>query len=332
MYGRKWGIGVLVLFICFALALGQFFRSTARIRHMVEPLAPDGGEAPRKRIVLVSQELDNPYWRAVEEGARAAGEEYGMDIEYTGPYRINPEEQLRLLDQAIASRADGILIQGTGDSGSRALVSKAAEKGIPVVAVDADEPDSGRTAYTGTDNEAAGAVMAELVAEASGGSGRVGILAGTLRADSQRLRVEGFRRALARYPELTISGVRTTDISRLQAANEAEALLSMEPPVRFIVGFSSLDGLGALDAAERLKQTPELPEIFAFDDLPDTVAAISQGLIRASVVQEPRQMGREAVALLRASLNGQPVPEKRYTPVRILQEPQIANTKEGGRP
>ncbi len=331
MYGRKWGIGVLVLFICFALALGQFFRSTARIRDMVEPLAPDSGEAPRKRIVLVSQELDNPYWRAVEEGARDAGEEYGMDIEYTGPYRINPEEQLRLLDQAIASRADGILIQGTGDPEGRALVSKAAEKGIPVVAVDADEPDSGRTAYTGTDNEAAGATMAELVAEASGGAGRVGILAGTLRADSQRLRVEGFRRALARYPELTVAGVRTTDISRLQAANEAEAFLSMEPPVRFIVGFSSLDGLGALDAAERL-QTQELPEIFAFDDLPDTVAAIGQGLIRASVVQEPRQMGREAVVLLRARLSGQPVPEKRYTPVRILQEPQAAGAKGGVRP
>lgn len=332
MYGRKSGFGVLVLFVCFALALGLFFRSTARIRGMVEPLAAAGDGAVRKRIVLVSQELDNPYWRAVEEGARTAGTEYGMDIEYIGPYRINPEEQLRLLDQAIASRADGILIQGTGDPGSRALVSKAAEKGIPVIAVDADEPDSARTAYTGTDNEAAGAAMAELVAEASGGTGRVGILAGTLRADSQRLRVDGFRKALARYPELTVAGVRTTDISRLQAANETEDFLSMEPPVRYIVGFSSLDGLGALDAAERLRHPPAIPEIFAFDDLPDTVAAISQGLIRASVVQEPRQMGREAVALLQARLIGQPVPERRYTPVRILREPPAPGIPGGARP
>lgn len=331
MPGRKWGIGVLVLVAGFALTLGQFFWSTARLRDMVEPLAPSGDSGlERKRIVLVSQELDNPYWRAVEEGAEAAASEYGMDIEYTGPYRINPEEQLRLLDQAIASRADGILIQGTGKPESRSLVAKAAELGIPVVTVDADEPDSGRIAYVGTDNAAAGAAMAELVAEASGGSGRVGILVGTLSADSQRLRVEGFKSALARYPGLSVADVRTTDISRLQAAKETEALLAMDPPVRFIVGFSALDGPGAADAAERLQPSRGgRPVIFAFDDLPATLAGMEQGSIRAAVAQEPRQMGREAVALMQARLADTAVPEWSYTPVRILQAGQAQG---GGSP
>ncbi|MNP30822.1 D-ribose-binding periplasmic protein precursor [compost metagenome] len=212
------------------------------------------------------------------------------------------------------------------------MVAKAAERGIPVVAVDADEPDSERTAYTGTDNLAAGAAMAELVAEASGGAGRIGILAGTLSSDSQRLRVEGFRKSLARYPGLTVMGVRTTDISRLQAADETGAFLSMDPPVRYIVGFSSLDGPGALDAAERLRPASGMPVIFAFDDLPDTVAAVNQGLIRAAVVQEPRQMGREAVGLLQAELAGQTVPERSFTPVRLLRAPSAPASPGGDRP
>ncbi|MCZ8517168.1 hypothetical protein O9H85_33435 [Paenibacillus filicis] len=71
MLKRWWIWGPLMLLALFAYLLLQFFFSTLRIRHAVEPLeARQSGDGRLRHVVLISQELDNPFWRSVEQRNR----------------------------------------------------------------------------------------------------------------------------------------------------------------------------------------------------------------------------------------------------------------------
>ncbi|WP_426451311.1 substrate-binding domain-containing protein [Paenibacillus sp. S-38] len=323
-----WNGGIaLLLIVLFGLLL-QFLLATLRIRELAHPPQgdPSAGKTP-KQIVLISQVEDNPFWRTIERGAREAAAAYGMSFDSRGPLRINPQEQIRLLEKALAAKADAVLVQGINSPEHRALIDQAAGRGIPVIAVDADEPGSRRLAYIGTDNRKAGETMGELVARQTGGQGRIGVLIGT-QAYSQQLRLSGFQSVAARYPGLQIVGVRSTEASRLQAAQQAEELLGEHPDIRYIVGFSALDGLGALKAAERTRPQGGL-SIFAFDDLAETKEAIRGCRIAATLVQQPYRMGYDAVSLLHDYWEGRTPASEHFTGAEVYTR-ETADAAGGG--
>lgn len=329
MSNRKWLYAILPLLLLFAWLLLRFTLSYLRIHQLVVPLeaASQAEGNSSKRIVLISQETGNYFWQAIEQGARSAAGRYGMRLEYIGPERINPSEQIKLLDKAIDAKADAILIQGINDPEYRALIDKAAGLGIPVITVDTDEPGSKRLAYVGTDNEGAGREMGELVAKSSGAQGEIGVLIGNERAENQRLRLAGFREVIGRYPQLHIVEVRSSDISRLQAAQQAQAMLARHPEIRYMVGFSSLDGPGILEASERAGT--ENLHIFAFDDKAETLEAVQASRIESTIVQQPAAIGTKAVELLHQYFNGDTPPSLTYTRFYEI-KPDSPELKNGG--
>lgn len=330
MSNRKWYLGLLLLLIVFVLLMLQFLLSTLRIRELVKPpeAGRAGGEALR-HAVLISQELDNPYWRAIEKGAREAAEQYGWELEYAGSFRINPAEQLQLLEKAIAAKADALLVQGVGSAQYRQLIDKAVGQGIPVITVDTDEPGSRRLSYVGTDNRSAGQRMGELIVQRAGSSGVIGVLIGS-ETESQLQRLEGFRSVIGRYPELSIAEVRISNISRLQAAQQAADMLADHPQMQAMVGFSALDGPGMLEAAGRLNRHNLL--LFAFDDLDTTVEGIRQCKVAASIVQQPYKMGYDAVTLLQQHASGQPPESRHFTDTAVLDHKTAGGEPKGDCP
>lgn len=317
MTNRKWTLTITLIIIMFAWLLLQFILSLVKIHNLVEPLQEHSstGKDP-VHIVLISQELDNYSWRSIEQGARKAATAYGMELEYIGPDRINPTEQIRLLDKAIAAKADAILIQGINDPEYRRLISKATNLGIPVIAVDTDEPGGQRLAYVGTDNLGAGKLMGELVTKASGHRGSIGVLISNEQVENQRLRLEGFRSVIRRYPGLQIVEVATSNISMLQAAQAAQQMLARYPQMEYMVGFSSSDGLGILEAVKRVR--PKGPHIFAFDDKAETVEAVRAGEIESTIVQQPVEMGYKAVELLHGYFQGTIPPSVTFTKTFVM--------------
>lgn len=324
MSNRKGYLGLLLLSLAFAYLLVQFVFSMLHIRQLVQPLSPGQSEKPAsRRIMLISQELDNPFWRSVEQGARESAGQYGMELEYNGPFRINPADQLKLLQKAIAAKADAVILQGIGDPAYRQWIDKAVDQGIPVIAVDTDEPGSKRLSYVGTDNVAAGRRMGELVAQASAGKPqRIGVLIGSEQAENQRQRLDGFRSAISGYPGLQLVDVRASHISRLQAAQQAEDMLTHLPQLETMVGLSALDGIGIQEAALRQKR-PDL-RVYAFDDLDETVEGIRKCTIAASLVQQPTEMGRIAVSLLNDYFHGQPMKPQHFTATTVLDPQTLA--------
>lgn len=326
MSNRKWNLSIVILFIIFACLMLSFLFSMLRIRELIQPLRSTvGSDSIARHVVLISQELDNPYWRSIEDGARRAAEQYDMNLEYMGPFRINPDEQIKRLEKAIAAKADAIVIQGINDPHYRTLIDTAIDQGIPVMTIDTDEPGSQRLSYVGTDNLEAGKRMGELVVQSIHEQRLVeqisiGVLIGDESADNQQLRLQGFRSVIHQYDNLSIAEVKSSNISRLQAAEQAEYILLHHPEVTYMVGLSSLDGIGILEAVQRApsQRNEQGINIFAFDDLAETKEAITQCQIVSTIVQQPNRMGYDAISLIHDFFQGKPLQQQHFTAITVL--------------
>lgn len=317
MSNRKWSLGLVGVVLVFGYVLIRFFASTTMVDDLIHRMEPGKAAAPpAKHIVLIAQELDNPFWREMKQGADQAAERLGMKIDYTGPIRIDPSEQSRLLEKAIAAKPDGILVQGLGSADYDRLIAKAIDQGIPVLTVDADEPGSRRLAYVGTDNRKAGERMGELVVGSAQGGGRIGVIIGSEFADNQRQRLEGFRAYVSGIPGYQVVDVRSSNISRIGAAKKAEAMLRQHPEIGTIVGFSALDAGGILEGMKAAGR--EDVRVYGFDDLEATRKGIAAGDIEASIVQEPREIGAQAIRLLDRWFRGEKLPPQHFIATSVL--------------
>ncbi len=248
-----------------------------------------------------------PYWQQIEAGMNAANADFGTNAEYIGPSDLNLDEQLRAIDTAIASKVDGIITNGYVPESFGPLFQKAADAGIPVVLVDADAPDSVRTSYIGTSNEAAGYQAGLAMAECLGGEGSIGIITGVIGSSNIDDRVTGFERALAEYPDLEVATMEVSNVD-LQVANEkAGAILTAYPEVKGLYGTTEPDIIGAAQVVEQREL--EGMCLVGFDDATQTIDYIKSGIIYGTIVQKPFMMGYMGVQVMLDILNGVAVDE-----------------------
>ncbi len=322
MAQKKWTISLIVLFSLFLYVLFHFIiviqqleRSVARLHYQQKHTL----QFPH--IVLISQVFDNPYWRKIEEGAKEAAKQYNVDIEYIGPLQTSIDEQVKLLEKAIASRVDGIIVQNLKDEAFTPLIDKAISRNIPVITIDADAPKSRRIAYVGTNNFEAGRLLGQAVASRVEGKQEIGVMIGTDTSENQRLRLQGFLSVITEYPRLKVVSVASSNISRIQASIQAEQMLRKHPNISVMVGTSALDAIGIRMAIKNLHR--EDIQIFGFDDVEETMEAIKKGDIVATVVQKPYDMGYSAVKLMADHLSGKQIDKEHFTDTEVIDHQNI---------
>jgi ribose transport system substrate-binding protein len=266
-------------------------------------------------FVLVPEELDNDYWRLVEKGAQQAAKEYGVLLEYAGPKQANIDEHLKTIEMSMASKVDGILTQGLSDEQFTPLINRVVER-LPVITIDTDAANSNRMAYIGTDNYYSGFLAGKALIEDTKGQANVAIITGNFYANHQQQRVRGFQDAVKSEEGIKIITVEESGISRVRAAEKAYQILTDYPEVTAFYGTSALDAIGIAQVVEKRK--PGTVYIMGFDTLPETLDYIAEGTIKATVVQEPYEMGYRAIQMMIDLIEGKKVPPVVHTNTRII--------------
>lgn len=273
---------------------------------------------PAYHFVLIPEELDNDYWRLVEQGARDAAKFHNVYLEYLGPKQANNDEHLKTIDMAIAGLVDGVITQGLAEPEEfNPLVKKAKEKLIPVVTIDTDAPESDRAVYVGTDNYYSGFLAGKALLGDTAGEQKVAIITGRHEAPHQKLRVQGFKDAVAKEKRIEIIAVEESNITELGAVEAAHRILQQHPKTTAFYGTSALDGIGIAQVVEKLKAEEDL-YIIGFDTLPETLKYMEEGTIEATVVQFPYQMGYEAVEKMILLNQGKDMEPLQHTDTKVI--------------
>jgi ABC-type sugar transport system substrate-binding protein len=123
----------------------------------------DSGKAAEDlNIAFIGADGSQNFTQEMLDGAEAAGEEFGVDVQAIAPTSLDGPAQVKMVEDATRTATDGIAIMTlTPDLLIRPQAAAVAQ-GIPVISVDVPPlPGSDVTSYIGNDNIAAGAMLAE---------------------------------------------------------------------------------------------------------------------------------------------------------------------------
>ncbi|MFW3614540.1 sugar ABC transporter substrate-binding protein [Billgrantia antri] len=88
------------------------------------------------RFVMVTHGVpSDPFWSVVKNGAEEAAEVVGAELEYRAPSSFDMAKMQQLVDAAVASNPDGLIVSFTDEDALGGVVQRAADNGIPVISI-----------------------------------------------------------------------------------------------------------------------------------------------------------------------------------------------------
>ncbi len=244
------------------------------------------------------------YFYDHQMGLELAGKAMGVRTQYVGPANYDMGEMIKEFEQAIARKPAGIIVVGFEPSLS-AIVDKAVEKGIPVVTVDADLPDSKRLAFVGTGNFQAGYRGGKKLAELVGGKGEVALMTKPGQSNLEE-RIRGYQAALGEHKDIRVVQIANTESNPTVAAQAAASLLQKYPGLAGIACVEAAGGTGAATAVREARRVGQV-KIVAMDRGNEVLQLIDEGVISASIAQQTALMPMYALQIL-YNLHNAPAP------------------------
>ena len=265
--------------------------------------ASQHGAKAKMSFALCPKSLNNPYWKTVEDGMKAAAKELGVDARFFAPVEADVAKQVQVIEGVVAKGKDGIAISPNDPASVRAVIARAVERGIPTITFDSDAPHSRRICYVGTDNFKAGQEAGRQMIEALGGKGTVLIVTGGLGAMNLNQRIDGFKNALKSAPGVTIIGTYPCDDDQAKAHQIIESALRSR---KDLGGVFAVGLWAAVPAGKILTSTGQAGKVkvVGFDTLDEELQLVKNGSIQALIGQRPYEMGYQSVRILHDLANG----------------------------
>ncbi|MEE4605307.1 MAG: sugar ABC transporter substrate-binding protein [Desulfobacteraceae bacterium] len=245
----------------------------------------------------------NPFWAAVEKGAREKAKELGVDLVVLAP----PQEsditsQIAQIEDQMTKGVDGIALAPTDPDALAPIVDEALAEGTKVVFVDTNGKNKGVT-FIGTNNEMGAKLAADYICKNVPKGSDVAILQGIIVQSTGRFRADGSHKGLTECG-LNIVAEQPADWDRAKGQAVMENILVGNPNIKAV--FASNDNM-ALGAAEALKQAGVLDKVLlvGFDANPDAAVSILASEMSASVAQNPYNMGALSVENLMKLIKGE---------------------------
>lgn len=275
-------------------------------------ITSDVKAAKEYKIGYISKNTTNPYMVAQGEGVAKAGEDMGVEAIVQAPTTADSvEEQVKLMEDMITQGVDAIIVHCADSNGIMPGVRKAEEAGITVVTI--GTPAAADTFLrTGVNYYETGYTIAQTLAEALDGKGKMIILEGPAGAANAIERLNGINDALKEYPDIEVVASQTANFKRTEGMSVTENLLTKYGDVNAIIGANDESALGAVQALKAAGRTDVL--VCGFDGSVDATNAVKNGEMFASYNTDPYGSGYIACAYIVNYLNDGTKPEGAFIP------------------
>jgi simple sugar transport system substrate-binding protein len=247
------------------------------------------------RIAVVTHGVaSSTFWAIVRNGAEAAGRQMDVLVDYRAPETYDLERQKTLIDEAVASKPDGLVIS-LPEPGIAPAVRRAVRSGIPVVTINSGSNTArslGALAHVGQPELSAGLDAGRRLV----GAGVRHALCVNQQPGNQGLddRCRGLTRAM-RDAGGTSLVLGVDDQDPATPRRIANAISGGR-----VDGLLALNGTTALQAVDAVRNSPRRDEVkvASFDLTPDVLDAIRRGSLLFAVDQQAYLQGFLPVVLL----------------------------------
>lgn len=276
-------------------------------------------KSSKKVIAVVPKATSHLFWLSVQAGALAAGEEYGVQIEWNGAAaETEYPRQIQIVDSFISRKVDGIALAPTERKALTGTVDRAAAAGIPVTIFDSGLDSENYMSFLATNNYEGGQMAGRSLARLLNGNGKVGMVMHAPGSGSTMERERGFEDVMkAEFPGIRIVAQQFGQSDRSKAMAATENILTAHPDLDGLFASSEPSSVGA-SLALKSRGLGGKVHLVAFDSSDGMVEDLKAGVIAAMVVQDPFRMGHDAVKTIVEKLNGQTPPKKIDLSARVV--------------
>jgi ribose transport system substrate-binding protein len=164
-----------------------------------------GTKSKKWRVLVIPKGTTHEFWKTIHAGALKAASDLGnVEIVWQGPQKEDDRtEQIKLVQNAVAARVDGIALAPLDSKALVKPVEDAIAAGIPVVIFDSGLESQKPISYVATDNYHGGVLAAERLAELLKGKGKIVLMRYMIGSESTEQREKGFTDTIAKHPGIT---------------------------------------------------------------------------------------------------------------------------------
>ena len=259
---------------------------------------------------------DSEFWEVVKTGMRAAADDFGVALDIQGPWaESDVEGQIQIVEEILANNPPQALILAASDYVRLApLVERAAASGIRVIALDSGVDSSRPLALVATNNREAGEKAAARMLALWDARGvppenRQAAIINHVRGTSTAMEREaGVREVLRAGNGASVAGSWFTDNFEQNAYAITVQLLADYPHLAGILAMNEVSTVGAAKALKDQGLGGDIP-LVGFDSSLTEIKFIEEGVIAATVIQKPFNMGYLAVRAARDAAENKALPE-----------------------
>ena len=248
------------------------------------------------RIIVVSHgQASDPFWSVVKNGVDQAAADLGVNVEYRAPDTFDMVQMGQLIDAAVASQPDGLVVsipdaEALGDS-----IRNAVSSGIPVVSMNSGSDvreELGVAVHVGQTEYEAGLGGGKRMKEAGVTKAIcVNQEVGNVALDT---RCEGFTDGL----EGGSVEVLSVTMDPTEVGNAVKAYLTANPDTDGVLTLGPTGAEPTLTALEEVEMLDQV-RFGTFDLSPGVLEAIDQGKMMFAIDQQQYLQGYLPIQLLR---------------------------------
>jgi len=266
------------------------------------------------RLGVSIPHLANPHYVGQAYGYIDEAQSLGAQVTLleAGGYE-HLDKQVSQVEDLIASKVDAIIIAAVSGPGTVGAVEAAAAAGIPVINVNVMTDSDKVVTRIRSDDDVIGRMQADFMGERLKGAGNVVMLRGAPGTSWAEIRGNAFRKQLAgKYPNVKVLGEQYSQSTPVDGLRLMEDFLQTFPQINGVYNGADSTAVGAAQAVKGSGKAGSIV-MTATDFQLDTEKFIREGVISASVLQQPVTMGRWGVRAAISYLEKKPVPPVMFT-------------------
>ncbi len=231
------------------------------------------------------------------EAAYADFRNFGLRIDYYVSRENDHTEQLNTLNLIQSKKIDGLLISPIRHPDIIKAIDALADKGVPVVTINTDVPESKRVCFVGQDAVQAGRVAGNLMGEILGGRGKVAIVTGSAHIFCTVERYQGFTALIhERYPQIEIVDILETHEEALTAFQKTVNLVNTVDDLAGI--YVTCGNVREVGRAVRMLNKASKIKIISFDLYPEVVKLVEENIVDFTIGQNLEAQGFRSLKVL----------------------------------
>ena len=275
------------------------------------------------RIAVVVRDFDNPYWRALRDGAADEGRKLGLKVvvQAGATETDTVGENARIATLSNQDFTCFAVVPVNGSNVIRPLIP-VSRKGIAILNLDTgldqqavDDAGLRITGFIGSDNAEAGRLAGRHLLAVANGHGKIAILEGTPGEHNGIVREKAFRAVAA--GKFNIVSAQTGNFERARGLSITESLLRLHPDLVGIFAANDEMGLGAAQAIADAGRGGRI-KVVSIDGVHEALDSVKSGVLNGTVSQYPYAEGQMAVQACQALAQKRPIAAHMTSPIALI--------------